>query len=103
MKESVPATRTQWSSYAPRGVIYRTGFAIVLGVLATTPSGRAGSIEFDREIAPILVKRCSECHGPDKQKAKLRLDSRAAALQGGESGHPAVSPGHPDESCLLYT
>lgn len=61
----------------------------------------AAEVDFARSIEPILIKRCSECHGPDQQKAKLRLDSRAAAVQAGKSGHPAVVPGHPDDSELI--
>src|SRR5437867_8431859 len=30
---------------------------------------------FETKIRPILVERCLKCHGPDKQKADLRLDS----------------------------
>jgi hypothetical protein len=56
---------------------------------------------FENEIRPILVARCYECHGPDsEQKGGLRLDSRAAALAGGESG-PAVVPGDLDASLLV--
>ena len=59
------------------------------------------SIDFARDIESILIKRCSECHGPDQQKSKLRLDSRTAALQPGKSGHPALVPGQPEESELI--
>lgn len=50
-------------------------------------------VDFAREIQPILVKRCSECHGPDKQKNNLRLDRKADALRGGKSGQPAIVAG----------
>lgn len=104
MKQSVPGIRTRRlfdAIRAGRGIFYSAALAIGFGALGTGGRARAASVDFNAQIAPILVKRCSECHGPDKQKAKLRLDSRAAALQGGESGHPAVSPGHPEESELL--
>ncbi len=55
---------------------------------------------FEKEIRPVLADNCYSCHGPKKQKASLRLDSRAAVLKGGESG-PAVVPGKPDESRLV--
>ena len=45
-----------------------------------------------------MIKRCSECHGPDQQKSTLRLDSRAAATQAGKSGHLALIPGRPEDS-----
>ena len=62
---------------------------------------RGATVDFAHDIQPILIKRCSECHGPDKQKSKLRLDSRAAATQAGKSGQPALVPGQPDASELI--
>jgi mono/diheme cytochrome c family protein len=58
-------------------------------------------IDFRRDIEPIFVKRCSECHGPDKQKSKLRLDRKTDALKGGESGKPLLVPGNSDGSELI--
>jgi mono/diheme cytochrome c family protein len=55
---------------------------------------------FEEKVRPLLWERCVSCHGPDKQKGGLRLDSRQSALDGGESG-PAVVPGKPDESLLV--
>src|SRR5947208_10556465 len=55
---------------------------------------------FETSIRPLLVEHCQKCHGPQKQRADLRLDSRARILQGGESG-PAAVPGHPDKSLLI--
>jgi mono/diheme cytochrome c family protein len=37
---------------------------------------------FESKIRPVLIDRCVECHGANKQKAGLRLDS-AAALKAG--------------------
>jgi uncharacterized membrane protein len=51
-------------------------------------------------LQPILTKHCQECHGPEKQKGKLRVDSLELLLKGGESG-AAVSPGDPKKSLLL--
>ncbi len=59
-------------------------------------------IDFRRDIEPILVKRCSECHGPDKHKSELRLDQKSAAFRGGESGKPAIIPGKSSESELIH-
>jgi hypothetical protein len=55
---------------------------------------------FENEIRPLLAEQCIGCHGPQKQKGGLRLDSLAAALQGGGSG-PAVVPGKTEESLLV--
>jgi len=64
-------------------------------------SGDPAAVEFfEKQVRPILVARCSECHGAEKPKGSLRLDSRAAILAGGDTG-PAVVPGKPDESLLI--
>jgi hypothetical protein len=55
---------------------------------------------FLKEVKPLLASRCVACHGPDKAEGGLRLDSRQAALAGGDTG-PALVPGNPDESLLL--
>ena len=41
---------------------------------------------FESKVRPVLVERCVGCHGPEKQKAGLRLDSLLGLLRGGESG-----------------
>jgi hypothetical protein len=55
---------------------------------------------FEKEVRPLLVSRCHSCHGAEKQKGGLRLDSREAALRGGDTG-PAVVPGNSAESPLV--
>ncbi len=55
---------------------------------------------FQKQIQPILENSCYHCHGADKQKARLRLDSRDAILKGGKHG-PAAVPGKPDDSLLI--
>ncbi len=47
-----------------------------------------------------MLTHCVSCHGPDKQKGGLRLDSKAGWQRGGDSG-PVVVPGDPDKSRLL--
>ncbi len=60
-----------------------------------------GMLQFERDILPILEASCIECHGPDKQKSELRMDTLAFIEIGSEYG-PAVVPGEPDESPLYY-
>ncbi len=55
---------------------------------------------FAEKVKPLLASRCVSCHGPDKVEGGLRLDSRKAALDGGDSG-PSLVPGKPRESLLL--
>src|SRR6185295_4968209 len=56
-------------------------------------------VDFVKDIQPILQKSCIECHGPEKPKGKLRLDSKEAALKGGKDGAVLV-PGQADKSEL---
>jgi hypothetical protein len=74
-------------------------FGLVLAALLAGPSSH---LEFNRDVRPILADHCASCHGPDvaQRKAGLRLDTRKAALLGGESG-PAIVPGKPEESEAL--
>ncbi len=55
---------------------------------------------FEKKVRPLLAARCWKCHGPDKAKAGLRLDTRDGLVQGGESG-AVVVPGRPDDSRLV--
>jgi hypothetical protein len=57
-------------------------------------------IEFARDIAPLLAKRCLACHGPQQQMSGFRLDQKDAALKGGKAGTDIV-PGKSAESRLI--
>jgi hypothetical protein len=64
------------------------------------PSAANRSDFFEKSIRPLLANHCFECHGPKKQRAGLRLDSRTAMLSGGDSG-AAIVPGSPEKSLLV--
>jgi mono/diheme cytochrome c family protein len=68
---------------------------LLLGPAAAAP------VEFARDVRPIFEAHCAACHGPEKQKSGFRLDERARAFAGGESGRAAIVPGHPESSPLL--
>jgi mono/diheme cytochrome c family protein len=55
---------------------------------------------FLTKVWPIIDKNCTSCHGADKQKGKLRLDSRDAWIAGGEDGKIVVA-GSPDKSDVI--
>src|SRR5207248_2011607 len=68
---------------------------------AQDPSARSEDAKFfETRIRPLLLESCGKCHGAEKQRGGLRLDSRAALLKGGDTG-PAIIPGKPDESLLM--
>lgn len=58
---------------------------------------QAEGVSFKDTILPILKERCFSCHGPEKAKGKLRLDSLEAIQKGGEEG-PIIVAGKPEES-----
>ena len=64
------------------------------------PSDKQG-VTYAKDIKPIFEKSCIKCHGADKQKGKLRLDSLEAALKGGEDGK-VIEPGKSTESMLVH-
>jgi mono/diheme cytochrome c family protein len=42
---------------------------------------------YEKAVAPILAQKCVSCHGPDKVKGKLQLQSPALILKGGKDGN----------------
>ena len=76
----------------------RSSLALIVALTLTTLA-TAGD-EFESSVRPLLAEYCLRCHGPDKQRGGLRLDSREAVLAGGNKG-PAVVPGKPGESLLI--
>jgi len=55
---------------------------------------------FEKEVRPVLVKHCYECHSADEVNGGLRVDSGVGVLAGGDTGD-AITPGNPDESLLI--
>src|SRR4051812_43282514 len=101
------ARRLRRSAAAPAGATAAPGWLLPLARLllllllllslpgsvtaaAGPPANR--TVDFTRDVLPILTSRCVGCHGADKQRSGLRFDSRAAALKGADSG-PVIVPG----------
>jgi mono/diheme cytochrome c family protein len=82
--------------------------AMALALMVTcAPTLTAGEADqraqeefFEAKVRPVIANRCFDCHGSEKSKGGLRLDSRDGLLKGAESG-PVVLPGKPDESPLI--
>src|SRR5262245_34563434 len=58
------------------------------------------TVDYVQDVKPIFTKHCTACHGGEKQKSGLRLDTVALARRGGDSG-PAIEPGKSGESLLI--
>ncbi|HEX6882741.1 MAG TPA: c-type cytochrome domain-containing protein [Planctomycetota bacterium] len=67
---------------------------------APEPVEDAAPDTYATEIAPLLATYCTSCHGAQKRKGGLRLDSPEALLAGGDSG-PVLVPGDPAASLFL--
>ena len=50
----------------------------------------------------IFQRNCTKCHGATKQKGDYRLDGKHSINLGGKSKLPAIVPGNPEESELMY-
>jgi cytochrome c553 len=67
---------------------------------AAPPPSAAAAEHFEKKVRPLLLARCVKCHGPEKSKGGLRMDSAAGLAEGGQSG-PVVLPGKPEASLLI--
>ena len=92
---------------------FSLSFSVIVMLWFTTASTVAGqqdgplvsddvkTMDFVTDVQPILQRSCYACHGPDKQKSGYRTDLRTVALQGGDSGEPAIVPHDAKSSSLI--
>src|SRR5258706_10447154 len=65
---------------------------VIVGEMGAGAEG-AKPVSFIRDIAPVFVKQCQGCHGPEKSKGKYRLDSFERLMKAGESKDAPVAAG----------
>jgi len=78
--------------------------AVSFHILADEPAPSAAAapaVDFIRDIKPIFMRHCYECHGPGQERGGLSLINRGLALSGGDSG-PGLVPGSAGTSLLLH-
>ncbi len=96
VRSSNPRTQTA-RAVATRHVLH---LLILAACAASGPALAAdrATLEYNRDIRPILAENCFACHGPDSaaRKADLRLDKREAAIEMG-----AITPDDPAASELI--
>ena len=64
------------------------------------PASTKTGLTYEKDIKPIFEKSCFKCHGTEKQKGKLRVDTLAGVLKGSENGN-VVDPGNGTKSVLV--
>jgi mono/diheme cytochrome c family protein len=85
------------------------GFALMasaagkVDVSKLPPAATKSGVTYDKDIKPIFQASCFKCHSEkEKVKGKLRLDTLAGTLKGGENGK-CVIPGKSAESTLVHS
>jgi YHS domain-containing protein len=87
--------RKRWSKLLLPAVV---GVALAVPGLARAADD-IPKVDFAKQVRPILAESCYKCHGPDKKKGDLRLDSPESIMKGGSDGK-AVEKGAPEDSPL---
>ena len=84
-------------------ILVLLAFGLVVS-LPVTGLAADGDGFFERDVRPILVKHCYECHSEkaDERNGGLWLDRKAGWAEGGESG-PAIVPGKVESSLLIQS
>ena len=58
------------------------------------------TVDFRKDIRPILEESCVDCHSGEKPKGKFKVTDRESLRKGGQSGLPTFTPGHGETSQL---
>ena len=59
------------------------------------------AVDYEKDVRPVLDDHCTDCHGEDKQKNGLRLDTVHGILKGSDSGEPLYLKGSSADSLLI--
>src|SRR5262245_422694 len=85
---------------------FAAGLLLIVSPLAhaqpsSQPAADPKLVEFfESKVRPVLAEHCFSCHGPEKQRADVRLDARAHLVKPRDEG-PIVVPGQPEKSALV--
>src|SRR4051794_41057297 len=71
-----------------------------LSAIAVCVPLAAQTVDFEKQVQPLLAQKCYACHGEEVQQSGLRLDRRQAAMRGGDYG-PVIIAGKSAESKLI--
>jgi uncharacterized membrane protein len=101
LTEHMPASlRALFGVAAPSPNTAMTKPVSSLTSAAIPENGKISVAFFTSRVAPIFIDKCTTCHGPEKKKGKLRLDTFDYVMRGGKDG-AVVKPGDPKGSELF--
>ena len=64
------------------------------------PAAATPGVTFDKDIAPVFKASCVRCHGAERPRAQLRLDTLEGVLKGTKQG-PVLAAGDSANSLLV--
>ena len=80
---------------------YTIGFVIFLMAAFFLPVGARAEVSFSHDIAPIVLKRCTGCHGERANLGGYRAQTYQNLMKAGASGKAAVQAGKPEDSVFF--
>src|SRR5579872_3013027 len=80
--------------------VYRLAGATEVDLSKLPPPVDKTGVTYAKDIQPMLEASCTRCHGAERPKAGLRLDSLEGALKGSKDGK-VIAPGNSKDSLLV--
>src|SRR5262245_40076834 len=68
---------------------------------SSTVNGAETAVSFERDVKPVLARRCFRCHSPTAHEGGLRMDQPQSAVAKLDSGLHAIVSGHVEQSALV--
>lgn len=99
MTDKMPSLKPLGLIFAA-AMIVNSAFAAGPDLSKLPPSSTKTDLTYEKDIQPIFKESCYGCHGPERQKGGLRLDTLEGALKGSHDGKVIV-PTKGEKSSLL--